>query len=251
MRKPSLPTVIASLALFVALGGPARAAKLISGAKLKPNSVTSSKIRNKTLTSADISSATLASLKRRSDTVTSATIADGSIALADMSAGSVTGNQVVDRSLSAIDLATDTITGAELANGAIGNTELASKSVQTDNVNDQAITKLKVHSAAVGTSEVLDGDLTARDVGTASGKITATFTAVAPATCATQDFTAPTYPIPAGKLEGAMVLVGSPADNVIVTARPTDASTLRIQVCNPTAVPQSASGDFPYVAIAP
>src|SRR3954447_12461114 len=84
MRKPSPTTVIALLALFVALGGPAKAAKLISGSKLKNNSVTSAKIRNHTLSSADIRRSTLASLRRRSNSVTSANIVDGTIQLADM-----------------------------------------------------------------------------------------------------------------------------------------------------------------------
>src|SRR3954447_13870933 len=94
MRKPSPTTVIALIALFVALGGPATAAKLISGKKLKNNSVTSAKIRNRTLTSDDISRGTLRSLKRTASNVTSANIVDGTIQLADMGASSVTGNQV-------------------------------------------------------------------------------------------------------------------------------------------------------------
>ncbi|MEA2125275.1 MAG: hypothetical protein QOI80_2057 [Solirubrobacteraceae bacterium] len=253
MRKPSPTTVIALVALFVALGGPARAAKLISGSKIKPNTVTTKQVRNRTLTSSDIAPSTLQALKRRSRSVTSGTIVDGTIGLADMGGGSVTGNQVVDRSLSAVDLAPDTLTGGEIAPSAIGSAELASDSVLTVKVNNSAITKGKVHADAVGTSEVLDGSLTAADLGRTSGSVTATFTDVPAGGCAAQSFAGngTTYSIPTGALAGAIVLVNSPADDVIVTGRAADANTLRIQVCNPTATAQTVSGDFPFVAIAP
>lgn len=49
-RKPSPAMLIAMLALFVAAGGPAYAAKTINGKVLKNRSIAGSKIKRNTLT---------------------------------------------------------------------------------------------------------------------------------------------------------------------------------------------------------
>lgn len=57
-------TLIAVLALFVAIGGTATAASgLINGGKIKPGTVTEKKLRNNTLTVAKFTPATVAALK--------------------------------------------------------------------------------------------------------------------------------------------------------------------------------------------
>ena len=48
------PAFIAGLALFVALGGPAQAAKLITGADVRNSSLTGKDVRNNSLTGADV-----------------------------------------------------------------------------------------------------------------------------------------------------------------------------------------------------
>ena len=40
VRRPSAPMIVASLALFVALGGPAQAAKLLDGGDVRIGSLT-------------------------------------------------------------------------------------------------------------------------------------------------------------------------------------------------------------------
>jgi hypothetical protein len=254
MRKPSPATLIAALALFVALGGPAAAAKLISGKKLKDNSVTSAKIRNRTLTSDDLSRPTLRSLKRTGSNVTSANIVDGTIQLADMSANNVTGNQVADRSLTGVDFAADSITAAEIATGAIGAPELAADSVLNKTLKDGAVTKTKLSKDAVAESEVRDGSLTGKDIGVASDTLTAsTIGAVSANGCETQDFD-----LAGPDLAGALLVVGAPVDGVVASARAIDAAAdqdttaddVRLQVCAPAAVPD-ANGAYPFIAFAP
>lgn len=64
IRKFRPATVIAILALFVAVGGTATAASgLISGAKLKNNSVAGKKLKNKTVTKNKLAPATIKALK--------------------------------------------------------------------------------------------------------------------------------------------------------------------------------------------
>jgi hypothetical protein len=243
MRKPSPALVVACAALFVALGGPATAAKLISGKKIKPNSITTRQIRNRTLTSADIAKSTVASLKAGAREVTSDDIVDGSVELADMATNSVTGNQVVDRSLAAVDITADSITGGELATGAIGADELLPDSVLNAKLKDSVVTKTKVASDAIAASEVRDGSLTAKDVGKSAGVVNGSFSVPA-GTCSAQDLPTPS------DVSGTVVVIAAPGDGAIVSARPASATALHVQVCAPGNAAASVSGDFPYVAFA-
>jgi hypothetical protein len=61
-HRPSIGTILGALALFVALGGPATAAKKIkqiTGTQIKNNTVASADIKNNTVASADIKDGTI------------------------------------------------------------------------------------------------------------------------------------------------------------------------------------------------
>jgi hypothetical protein len=60
-RSPSASTVIASIALIVALGGTSYAASQITGSNIKNNSVTGKDVRNSSLTTSDIKNGSLRS----------------------------------------------------------------------------------------------------------------------------------------------------------------------------------------------
>lgn len=63
-KRPSFTTIIAMLALFIAIGGTATAASgLINGKKIKNGTIAGKKIKNKTITSGKISPATIAALQ--------------------------------------------------------------------------------------------------------------------------------------------------------------------------------------------
>lgn len=61
IRRPRASTVIASLALFVALGGSATAATLITGGKIKDGTITGKDVKNSTLTGAKVKNGSLGS----------------------------------------------------------------------------------------------------------------------------------------------------------------------------------------------
>ncbi|MCB0870765.1 MAG: hypothetical protein KDB52_08030 [Solirubrobacterales bacterium] len=64
MKDLKASTIIAWVALFIAVGGTATAASgLINGSKIKPGTVTAKQIKNKTITTGKLSPATVASLK--------------------------------------------------------------------------------------------------------------------------------------------------------------------------------------------
>lgn len=63
-KRPSFTTVIAMLALFIAIGGTATAASgLINGKKIKNGTIAGKKIKNETITSGKIAPATIAALQ--------------------------------------------------------------------------------------------------------------------------------------------------------------------------------------------
>lgn len=77
IRRPSAATVIASTALFVALGGTSYAAVTIDGSSIKSKSITSKQVRGNTLTGKQIKESTLALVPRstvakRADAATTA-----------------------------------------------------------------------------------------------------------------------------------------------------------------------------------
>jgi hypothetical protein len=118
MRRPSAALVLSSVALFVALGGPAaaqRAAQEISGARLVSNSVTGSKIRDGSLAAKDFSARARRTLKTpanrsvtaaklRSNAVGSDAIAPGAVGASKLTTGAVSSVAVADGSLRARDL---------------------------------------------------------------------------------------------------------------------------------------------------
>jgi hypothetical protein len=125
-RRPSAATVIAMLALFVALGGPAEASRLIRGSDVKDHSlgvrdlsrkavrtltatrngsITTAKIADSAVTSAKLGPASVTAPKLAGGSVDGVAIADGSVANPDLAPGAVTGDKVADGTLSALDVA--------------------------------------------------------------------------------------------------------------------------------------------------
>ena len=63
IKRPRLATILAGLALMIALGGTATAAGLINGAKIKNKSIAGKKLKNKTITKNKLAPKTIKALK--------------------------------------------------------------------------------------------------------------------------------------------------------------------------------------------
>ena len=61
-RRPSPAMVVALIALFVALGGPAQAKRVIDGASIRRGTITTKQIKNGSVAKADLSKAAVHSL---------------------------------------------------------------------------------------------------------------------------------------------------------------------------------------------
>jgi len=164
LRRPSASLVLAALALFIALGGPAEAQKLLSGGDIKKGTVTSRQIKDRSLEAKDLSGRA-----RRTLTATP----DGSVGDADLAAGGVTSRAVADSSLTAADLAANSVGAEELGDNAAGQAEIRNNGVGASEIADNS----------VDGGEIIDGGLRARDIARFSGTLEVRFDSIAAAAC--------------------------------------------------------------------
>lgn len=223
---PSRSTAIALVALFLAAGGTAVAAKkLINGKHLKNRSVTTQKLTK----------SAVKSLRRGANSpVTGARIVDGTVTGSDLAPRSVGNDQVVDRSLTAGKLVADTVTSTEIGVGAVGEPELAPDSVGNSEIRANAISRNLLRANVIRV-----------------GRVEAAFTDVTSGTCATATPDLSAYQLPTDAFDGAVIEVEPPAGapaGIVVDATAPDGGTLRIQLCNFSGSPQSLSGSFAFAA---
>jgi hypothetical protein len=214
--RPSPGTLIAVLALFVALGGPAQARTLLTGKDIKTGTLTGKHLKKSTLTgkhlkdrsvgTADLSPAAVQSLTSTPPgSVSEAALGDGAVTGAKLAAGSVGGAQVADQSLGRADLGADSVGPEQLTpNSVLG-------------------------------SEVEDGRLAARDVGAFVGTFTHAFGAINADTCGTHDVSVAPI-VPGASAQDDVVVVtpppGFPTDRIMLSATAESAGSLRVRACN-------------------
>ena len=145
-RRPSAALVLSSVALFVALGGPAAAQEAISGSRLAGNSVTGAKIRDGSLAAKDLSSSARRTLKTPAN-----------------------------RSVSAAKLRPNAVRSAAIARGAVRSAELAAGAVRAPAIG----------AGAVNAAAMADGSLRARDLGRHQGHVQLDFGPIGPGACQT------------------------------------------------------------------
>jgi hypothetical protein len=103
VKRPSFASVIALLALFIALGGPAEAAKVV-------HRVTSRDVKDHSLQTRDLSRKAVRTLQ---------TPRDGSVTTPKLAPDAVTATAIADRSVGAADIALNAITGSQIADGSL------------------------------------------------------------------------------------------------------------------------------------
>jgi hypothetical protein len=198
--------VVALIALFVALGGPAQAKRLIDGGSIRKNTITSRQVKDGSLAKADLSKTAVRSLTATpASSVRSAQIADGSVLAPDLGAASVGASQVQPGAVTASKLAADSVGGSSVANG----------SLQTV------------------------------DIGSFTGSVSVDFSAFNESTSRCQVAEAPALPTGGSpNISDDVVAVSPPAgwsDFLIVAGKPAPNNTIRIVACwsapNPAGTP--------------
>jgi hypothetical protein len=116
--RPSFASVVALLALFVALGGPAQAAKLAQ-------KVTSADVKDRSLKLKDLSRHAVRDLKTpRNGAVTEVKIANNAVTPAKIAPAAVNSAAIGDRSISSADIGIGAVTGTNIADGSLTAREL-------------------------------------------------------------------------------------------------------------------------------
>ena len=173
--RPTYANVIATLALFIALGGVAVAAGLpknsVGPRQLKRGAVTAAKIRKQAVTSGKLAPQSVTGGKLGANAVLPGNLGNGIISTAKIAAGAVVASTIKN----------GVITTNKLANGNVNTQKLADNAVTAAKLADKAVTpaKLSFETSSPGTVSALKSGQTLRgmfDVGgggpaTAAGDI--------------------------------------------------------------------------------
>jgi hypothetical protein len=227
-RRPSPALVVASLALFVALGGPASAAHLIDGKTIKRNSVTTTQLRNHTIKVVDLSSSAMRTLRTTpARSVGAAQLRDGAVGTKALAPGAVDATKLMAGSVGNAQLAAKSVDGTKLADGAVGSAQLA----------PGAVTSSKLADGSVGAAAIADGGLQTRDLGDFYGSVTIPFGDFDANQCKESTILNPQASAPGQSNSIADDVVSvSPTtsgwpDQVLVVANPGAGNTIRVVAC--------------------
>ena len=222
LRRPSAPMIVALLALFVALGGPAQAAKLINGEKIKPGTVASKQIKVRSLKLRDLGRSTVDALTATPNgSIGPGHLAENAVTTQAIAPGSVQTGNVADNSLTAADLGTNAVGSDEASDNAIGQSEIRTNGVSASEIADNSIDG----------GEIVDGGLSIRDLAREVGTLDWTIPPLGLDKCFVQPF-----PITTIQISGDVVLV-SPASawppGLVYTVNGTGSETeFKLQACN-------------------
>jgi hypothetical protein len=222
VRRPSAPLLVALLALFVALGGPAHAERLINGANIKRDSVGSKQIKDRSVRARDLARPAVRALRATPDrSITGRKLADGAVGTRALAPGGVQSASIGDNSIGAVDLATNSVTTDEIADNAAGQAEIRANGVAAAEIADNSIDG----------GEIIDGGLSVRDVARQVGTLEWPLDPVAPGNCQLA-----WVPIDGFQIAGDFVLISPNApwpDELVYTVNGTNAEDrFKVAACN-------------------
>jgi hypothetical protein len=160
--------VIASLALFVALGGSAVAAGLAKNSvgpnQLKKGAVSASKLAKQAVTSGKIAPKAVVAGKLGPNAVLPGNLGAGIIDSSKISAGAVTAEKIKNNVITNNKITNAAVTSPKIAASGVATSNLAEKAVTTAKLNDGAVTKEKIAAGVLGNVETLKSTQTERGV---------------------------------------------------------------------------------------
>jgi hypothetical protein len=241
--------VVASLALFVALGGPASAAHLIDGRTIRRNSISSTQIRNHSIKTVDLSALAYKTLRTTPARSVGATqLRDGAVGARALAARSVDATKLAAGAVGNAQLAARSVDGTKLADGAVGSTQLGAG----------AVTSSKIADGSVGAAAIADGGLQTRDLGDFYGSVSISFGDFDADQCKESTILNPQPSAPGQNNSIADDIVSmSPStsgwpDQVLVVANPGAGNTIRVVACrignDPAGIISAPPTTFYYVA---
>lgn len=137
---------ISCIALFVALGGAAYAAKTTLGRK----AVKTRNLANGSVTTLKLKGGSVTNLKLRDGAVTGNKIAPGTIGAGQLEKGAVRSEQLGGGVVTAAKLKDGAVGIEKLANGAVTNAKLGTEAVATGKIQNGAVTNAKLVPSLLG-----------------------------------------------------------------------------------------------------
>jgi hypothetical protein len=128
--RPSPAMLVALLALFIALGGPAQASRLLTGKDIKNRSLSTKDLSKKAVRT--LQATPRGSVKERQ-------LANGAVTSGKILNGAVTTGKIAPGSIDSIRLTPNAIGPRELMSGAVGSPQLADSSVTGAKVADSSL----------------------------------------------------------------------------------------------------------------
>ncbi len=132
-RRLTYSNVIASLALFIALGGAAVAAGLaknsVGSKQLKANAVTAAKLKNGAVNSHKLAHGAVIAGKIGGNSIAAGNLQNGSVSSSKLGKASVTNSAIANGVVGTNKLGNKVVTSVKLGDGAVGTTALANGSV--------------------------------------------------------------------------------------------------------------------------
>ena len=148
-RRPSHATVVAYLALFVALGGSSYAALNVGSGQIVDNSVRSKDVRNNnlrgrdvrrdTLTGADVNESKLGTVPRAAAADLALGVADNSVNGAKVANNSLGGIDIVESQLGTVPLATTALNAEDIANGIVTGSKVPQDALSGDDIDESTL----------------------------------------------------------------------------------------------------------------
>jgi len=140
----------------------------VTTSKLRNNSVSGDKVVDGSITTADLADNTVTSAKIVDGTVGAGDLADNSVTTPKLAAASVVTVKLADESVTSAKLADASTTTAKLVDGAVTTAKLDDGSVTSAKLSDGSATTAKLGDASVTTVKLSDGSVTTSKLGDAS-----------------------------------------------------------------------------------
>jgi hypothetical protein len=160
--------VIASLALFVALGGSAVAGGLAKNSvgpnQLKKGAVSAPKLAKQAVTSGKIAPQAVTAGKLGPNAVLPGNLGAGIIDASKISAGAVTAEKIKNNVVTGNKITNGAVTSQKIAAAGVATTNLAEKAVTTAKLNDGAVTAAKLAPEVLNNVNPLKSGQTLRGV---------------------------------------------------------------------------------------
>jgi hypothetical protein len=126
VRRPSPAMLVALLALFVALGGPAQAKHLIDGKEIRRGTITTAQLKDRTVAVRDLAPRAVRSLRETADgSITATKLGPGAVGAAAIADGTIGAGDLADGAIAAGKLADSAVTGAKIADGSLTAADIA------------------------------------------------------------------------------------------------------------------------------